>query len=80
QVSTCLLVKQLPFSVTKDRLKKTFMKSVSARIVLNPETKISRGFGFVEFENEKDATDAMNAMQGRDLDGRKMVISAALKK
>ncbi len=41
------------------------------------ETGRSRGFGFVEMSNDADAQKAVEALNGSDLDGRKIVVNVA---
>lgn len=47
-----------------------------ATVKLKPDGK-SRGFGFVEFENEEDATKAQVGMDGKDLEGRSIAVAFA---
>jgi hypothetical protein len=37
----------------------------SAQIVINPETQVSKGFGFVKFEDARDAEDAIREADGK---------------
>ncbi|RPB27471.1 RNA-binding domain-containing protein, partial [Terfezia boudieri ATCC MYA-4762] len=48
-----------------------------AVIVKDRDTGRSRGFGFVRFSNDDEATAAMNAMNDRDLDGRRIRVDKA---
>ncbi|MEA9349738.1 hypothetical protein QQS19_33660, partial [Pseudomonas aeruginosa] len=41
------------------------------------ETGRSRGFGFVTFSNEKAMRDAIEGMNGQDLDGRNITVNEA---
>ena len=36
-----------------------------AQIVINPETQISKGFGFVKFEDPRDGEDAIREADGK---------------
>ncbi|GCB84197.1 hypothetical protein scyTo_0024645 [Scyliorhinus torazame] len=40
----------------------------------------SRGFGFITFENPEDGNDAMEAINGKSLDGRQIRVDHAEKK
>ncbi|HEY6435827.1 MAG TPA: RNA-binding protein, partial [Ignavibacteriaceae bacterium] len=37
----------------------------------------SKGFGFVEMENDSDANSAINALNGSEINGRKLIVAAA---
>jgi RNA recognition motif-containing protein len=74
-----LYVGNLPWSVTEDELADAFSSvgAVSAaRIITDRETGRSRGFGFVEV-NEDDAPKAIEAMNGYELKGRKLIVNTA---
>ena len=48
-----------------------------ARVILDRETGRSRGFGFVTFDIDEDAMNAISAMDGTDLDGRNIRVNEA---
>jgi RNA recognition motif-containing protein len=48
-----------------------------AKVIMERETGRSRGFGFVTFANQEDATRAMAAMNGATLDGRTIRVNEA---
>lgn len=61
-------------------LKETFSKYgeiIFARVVLDKETKRSKGFGFVEFANEADAQTAKDEMDGQEVRGRAIKVDFA---
>ena len=49
----------------------------SASVVLDKETKRSRGFGFVEMEDEESAQTAMAKLNGKEIEGRHLNVSEA---
>jgi RNA recognition motif-containing protein len=49
----------------------------SAKIIIDKKTKRSKGYGFVEMQNEKDEVSAVDSMNGQDLGGRKVKVSRA---
>lgn len=75
-----LFVGSLAFATTDDGLKAHFEQIgpvVSARVITDRETGRSRGFGFVEFENDADNQKAVDQLNGKELDGRTINVSIA---
>ncbi|OGU65644.1 MAG: RNA-binding protein [Ignavibacteria bacterium RBG_16_36_9] len=79
-MSTKLYVGNLPWTFNNNQLLDTFKpygNVVSAKVVTDKESGRSRGFGFVEMENDNDANSAIKALNGSELNGRKLVVAAA---
>ncbi len=79
-MSTKLFVGSLPWAVNDEALKEAFEAHgavVSAKVITDRQTGRSRGFGFVEMENEADASNAIQALNGTDLKGRNIIVSEA---
>lgn len=79
-MSTKLFVGSLPWSISDEELQAAFAQHgnvLSAKVVTDKETRRSRGFGFVEFENESEANAAIQALNGSDLKGRNIIVSEA---
>ncbi|NP_001080069.1 cold-inducible RNA-binding protein A isoform X1 [Xenopus laevis] len=75
-----LFIGGLNFETNEDCLEQAFTKygRISEVVVVKDrETKRSRGFGFVTFENVDDAKDAMMAMNGKSVDGRQIRVDQA---
>jgi RNA recognition motif-containing protein len=75
-----LYVGNLPFSMTEEELRELFEQhgsTVSVRVITDRETGRSRGFGFVEFEDESSAEKALQALDGRDMGGRALRVNEA---
>ena len=74
-----IYVGNLPYTSTDDELREIFEQygSVrSARVIMDRETGRSRGFGFVEMED--DAADAaIEALNGADMGGRALRVNEA---
>ncbi|WP_206194607.1 RNA-binding protein, partial [Shewanella litoralis] len=50
---------------------------VDSKIINDRETGRSRGFGFVTFKDEKSMKDAIEGMNGQELDGRNITVNEA---
>ena len=48
-----------------------------AKVITDRDTGRSRGFGFVTFDNPDDAENAIEAMNGSQLDGRTLTVNEA---
>ena len=76
-----LYVGNLAFHSTEDSIAAAFgqasrrVKNVS--LILDRDTGQSRGFAFVEMETEADAKAAIEALDGKDLDGRALRVNEA---
>ena len=79
-MSKKLFVGSLPWAVNDEALKEAFAtygNVISANVVTDRQTGRSRGFGFVEFENDSEAAAAIEALNGSELDGRNIVVNEA---
>jgi len=75
-----LYVGNLVYEVTDEELKDVFAQAgnvVSASIIKFRDSGRSKGFGFVEMEDEAGAQKAIDTFNGQDYKGRKMVVSEA---
>jgi cold-inducible RNA-binding protein len=79
-VATKLFVGGLPYSVTDDELQELFAPFgtvASAKVIIDRETNRSKGFGFVEFENDDEAKAAIDGLHDSDMGGRKIAVNEA---
>lgn len=70
----------LPFATTDDELRELFAAHgavASANVVRDRETGRSKGFGFVEFENDDEGKAAEKALNGSELGGRTISVAEA---
>lgn len=75
-----LYVGGLPYKTTNDELKAHFSGAgavTSATIIMDKMTGRSKGFGFVEFENDADADQAISMFNGKEFDGRTLTVNEA---
>jgi len=79
-MSKKLFVGGVSWGTTDDGLREAFERfgEVSeAKIITDRETGRSRGFGFVTFDNDEDADNAIREMDGTELDGRSVRVNEA---
>ncbi len=75
-----IFVGNLKFSATEEAVRKLFERYgvvTSARIMTDRDTGRSRGFAFVEMENEAEADQAISALNGYAMDGRALNVNEA---
>ncbi len=79
-MATNIFVGNLPFSTSSPDLEQLFSRhgAVSrAQVITDRETGRSRGFGFVEMDDDDEARQAIEALNGSDIDGRKINVNVA---
>ncbi len=79
-MATKLFIASLAWATNDDSLKKFFEQAgtvVSANVITDRETNRSRGFGFVEMSSDDEAKKAVAELNGKDLDGRAIVVNEA---
>ena len=75
-----LFVGNLSYSVGESELEIAFADHgtvVSAVVIRDRESGRSRGFGFVEMETEEMAQSAVGALDGFEMDGRRLRVNEA---
>ena len=75
-----LYVGNLAYSVTSEELQELFEqygRVDSAQVLSDRETGRSRGFGFVEMENDGEAEDAIENLDGTDHKERRLTVNEA---
>ena len=79
-MSQKLYVGGLPYSVTDGQLEEIFAEHgtvESARVIADKFTAQSRGFGFVEMSSGEDGQRAIDALNGKELQGRTLTVNEA---
>ena len=75
-----LYVGNLSYRMTDSDLEQLFAShgSVSsAQIIMDRDTGRSKGFGFVEMASDQDATAAITALNGKEIEGRTLTVNEA---
>jgi cold-inducible RNA-binding protein len=75
-----VFVGNLSFNTSSDQLRAAFESCgtlVDVKIISDRETGRSRGFGFVEFSTDQQAAEAIEKLDGMNLDGRQLKVNEA---
>ncbi len=79
-MATKLFIGSLAWATNDDSLTALFSTVgtvVSASVIMDRETNRSKGFGFVEMSSDEEAKAAVEQLNGKDLDGRAIVVNEA---
>ncbi len=75
-----IFISSLSFKTRKEELAELFApygEVTSARIILDKVTRRSKGYGFVEMDNEEQANAAIAALNGTEFMGRTINVAAS---
>tara|TARA_B100000949_G_scaffold21388_1_gene16411 strand:+ start:221 stop:466 length:246 start_codon:yes stop_codon:yes gene_type:complete len=75
-----LYVGNLSYDMSEENLRSEFAEYgevQSAKIITDKFTGRSRGFGFVEMNSDDEGKKAMEELNGKDVDGRQLVVNEA---
>jgi RNA recognition motif-containing protein len=78
-----IYVSNLSFHTTDDDLKSLFQEFgevSSAKVITDKVSGHSRGFGFVEMPEDTAAKQAMQELEGKEIEGRSLSVSVARQK
>jgi RNA recognition motif-containing protein len=82
-MSKKIYVGNMNYSTDDTSLKNLFSEYgnvVSARVIFDRMTGKSKGFGFVEMENDNEANAAITALNGKEVMGRNLRVNEAMEK
>ena len=75
-----LFVGNLSYKTTDTDLKDLFSQNgevSEAVVIMDRERNVSKGFGFVTMNDDKEAEAAINALNGKEFDGRSLTVNEA---
>ncbi len=75
-----IFVAQLNFRINSDYLKEIFDEYgevTSAKVITDQSTGRSKGYGFVEMPDEKEALNAIEELNGAEVEGKTIVVKKA---
>lgn len=75
-----LYVGNLSYDITEDQLRREFEAFgpvASVRLIMDRDTGRPRGFGFVEMEDQNSGLKAIDGLNDKELDDRRLVVNEA---
>jgi len=75
-----IYVGNIPYNATEDQLREVFEqcgKVSRVHLVMDRDTGRPRGFAFVEMEDDGEGQTAIESLNGKQLDGRSLVVNEA---
>jgi len=75
-----IFVAQLNFRIQSEYLKEIFEEYgevASAKVITDQATGRSKGFGFVEMNNDEEANNAIEELNGAEVEGKTIVVKKA---
>ncbi|MBK5202560.1 MAG: RNA-binding protein [Prolixibacteraceae bacterium] len=78
-----IFVGNLNYAVSEDDLKgifEEFGELSSVKVIKDRFTSRSKGFGFVEMDNDEEAKKAIEQLNGTEVEGRDIVVNESIKK
>ncbi|QQS18096.1 RNA-binding protein [Candidatus Saccharibacteria bacterium] len=79
-MATKLFVGSLPWAIDDQQLKDLFSEFgevAYSKVIIDRDTNRSKGFGFVEFEDDAAAKAAIAKLDGSEMNGRNIVVNEA---
>ena len=79
-MSKRLFVGGLPYGINSSQLEEMLSHCgtvVSAKVIPDRDPGQSKGFGFVDMENAKEADEAIEKLNDTDLEGKKIAVNVA---
>lgn len=79
-MATKLFVGKLSYDTSDDSLRALFAQFgavVSAQVIKDRDSGMSKGFAFVEMEKADEAQKAIDQLDGKDFEGRSIAVSVA---
>lgn len=75
-----IYVGNLSYGISDDKLREVFEEYgevSSAKVIRFRDSGRSKGFGFVEMDNDDEAKEAINSLDGEEIDGRSIKVNEA---
>jgi len=75
-----IYVGNLSYGISDDKLREVFEEYgevSSAKVIRFRDSGRSKGFGFVEMDNDDEAKEAISSLDGEEIDGRSIKVNEA---
>ncbi len=75
-----IYIGNIPYNMKEQNLIdvfKEFGSVESAKVIIDKKTRRSKGYGFVEMQNSSDEENAIEALNGKEIGGRKVKVNLA---
>jgi len=75
-----LFIGNIPYTATEDQMGDLFSEVgtvASVAIIKDRDSGRSKGFGFVEYEEDSEADKAIEKFNGHEMDGRSLIVNEA---
>jgi len=75
-----IYVGNLSYGISDDKLREVFEEYgevSSAKVIRFRDSGRSKGFGFVEMDNDEEAKEAISSLDGEEIDGRSIKVNEA---
>jgi RNA recognition motif-containing protein len=71
-IYVCELDASVTNEILKDFFKENYKSVIDAKIIIDPSTRISKGYGFVKFSDKSESEKALKEMNGKLIKGKAM--------
>ena len=71
-IYVCELDPSVNEEILTNFFKEKYKSVINSKIIIDPSTKISKGYGFVKFSNKEESEKAITEMNGQTLNGKSM--------
>ena len=71
-IYVCELDASVTNEILRDFFKEKYKSVIDAKIIIDPSTRISKGYGFVKFSDKSESEKAINEMNGKPIKGKPM--------
>ena len=76
-IYVCELDPSVTDEILNNFFKEKYNSVINSKIIVDPSTKISKGYGFVKFSDKEESEKAINEMNGKNLNGKSIKTGTA---